>query len=129
MKTLADLCTWLEAAPEGTTLSAQAMLNLLRQITGAAAEPEAVKPIGRDMTLAEVGEIYSRRPNTVRDWVLTKGLRAYLDATGQYRITPAALEEWQEAQRQEKEKPKSQKAVAEEPTDLGEWRKHFRKAG
>jgi len=127
MKTLADLTAWLEAAPEGTTLSARAMLDLLRQI-GAAAEPEAMKPIGRDLTLAEVGELYNRRPNTVRDWVKHKGLRAYLDASGQYRVTPAALREWQEAQRREKERPKARATTEPEPVDLGAWRK-VRKAG
>src|SRR5690625_62740 len=128
MKTLADLTAWLEAAPEGTTLSARAMLDLLRQI-GAAAEPEAMKPIGRDLTLAEVGELYNRRPNTVRDWIKSKGLRAYLDATGQYRVTPAALEEWQEAQRKAKAAPKKKTTETAAPVDLGAWRQVRRKAG
>jgi len=122
MKTLADLTAWLEAAPEGTTLSAEAVLDLLRQL-GAAADHEAVEPIEPDMTLAEVGELYGRRPNTVRDWVKHKGLRAYLDASGQYRVTPAALKEWQEAQRREKEKPKARATTKPEPVDLGAWRK------
>lgn len=122
MKTLADLTAWLEAAPEGTTLSAQAVLELLREI----AASESGGPIGRDLTLAEVGELYGRRPNTVREWVKSRGLRAYLDATGQYRITPAALEEWQEAQKRgggEALEPKPGTAV-----NLGRWRTK-RKAG
>jgi len=125
MKTLADLTAWLEAAPEGTTLSAQAVLELLREI----AASESGGPIGRDLTLAEVGELYNRRPNTVRDWIKSKGLRAYLDATGQYRVTPAALEEWQEAQRKAKAAPKKKTTETAAPVDLGAWRQVRRKAG
>lgn len=118
-----------DALPEGAavTLTREQLLAMLE--AAGEVRDEEVKPIGRDLTLAEVGELYNRRPNTVRDWIKSKGLRAYLDATGQYRVTPAALEEWQEAQRKAKAAPKKKTTETAAPVDLGAWRQVRRKAG
>lgn len=110
-----------EALPEGATvaLNRDQILALLEE----AGEDARGGRVERDLTLAEVGEIYDRKPNTVRSWIKTKGLRAYRDAAGQWRIPRAALEEWQEAQRE------GRRGKANDDVDLGAWRSHYRRAG
>jgi|SRR5690606_23634102 len=110
----------VDALPEGAsvTFTREQLAALLEEAGDGGSE----RAFERDLTLAEVGALYGRKPNTVRDWIKHKGLRAYRDATGQWRIPRAALEAWQEAQREGRR-------VSGEDTDLGAWRRHYRRAG
>lgn len=65
-------------------------------------EAESAAPAGRDRpdyTVSEVAERFGRSPQTVRDWISSGRLRAYRFNGREYRVTPAALEEFLEPQR------------------------------
>lgn len=76
-----------------------------------------------DYTVAEVADRFGRAPQTVRDWINDGKLDAYLFNEREYRITPAALAEFEEQRRNGKQaKPGPGK-----PADLGAWRNETRK--
>ena len=71
-----------------------------------------------DYTVAQVAEMFDRKPQTVRDWIKSGKLRAYLFNGREYRVTKAAVKEYMEEQRNGKG-PVLQKST----TDLGAWRR------
>ena len=56
------------------------------------------EPLG-DYTAAQVAGIFQRSPQTVRDWINARRLRAYKLNGREYRITRAAVDEFLEQQR------------------------------
>jgi len=68
-----------------------------------------------DYTVAQVAEIFNRKPQTVRDWIKGGRLRAYRFNGREYRVTRAAVEEYMEDQRNGLP---AQKGTA----DLSAWR-------
>ena len=56
-----------------------------------------------DFTVAEVGKFFNRSPVTVRAWIRKGWLDAYRFLGNEYRITPSALEEFQEGERDGKQ--------------------------
>ena len=70
-----------------------------------------------DYTVAQVAEMFDRHPQTIRDWIRSGRLSAYLLRDREYRVTRVALEEFQENQRNDTEAPKR----ALTPT-LSDWR-------
>lgn len=70
-----------------------------------------------DYTVAQVAEMFDRKSQTIRDWIKKGRLRGYLFNGREYRITGAALAEFQEGQRNGT--PPADRTVVE---DLGAWR-------
>ncbi len=72
-----------------------------------------------DYTAAEIAERFGRSPQTVRDWIKAGKLREYLFNGREYRVTKAALAEFEEKQRQGRDfKPEPRVGA-----DLGAWRR------
>lgn len=81
----------------------------------------AAEPQG-DLTVAEAGKILGRAASTVRVWChgeLIPG--AYLYRNREYRIPPAALAAFQEAERTRKRGERNT-PPAGQPANLGAWR-------
>jgi len=55
--------------------------------------------LDHDLTVAEVGEFFNRTPATIRAWIRAGRLEAYLFRGNEYRITHAAVEEFQAQER------------------------------
>lgn len=74
---------------------------------------------GPDYTVAEIAKRFDRSPQTIRDWIKAGKLRGYLFNGREYRVTKAALAEFEEKQRQGRDfKPESAASA-----DLGAWRR------
>ncbi len=56
-----------------------------------------------DFTVAEVGKFFNRSPVTIRSWIREGRLDAYHFRGNEYRITNAALEEFQSQERNERQ--------------------------
>ena len=72
-----------------------------------------------DMTVEQVAERFGCRPGTVRDWIRAEKLRAYIFGK-EYRVTPAALEEFIQAHREGQREPAKRQS---KPVGLGGWRR------
>ncbi len=61
---------------------------------------DTLPPAGRraDLTVPEVAALFNRSPQTVRSWIRNKALDAYRLHGREYRITPRALEAFQQQQ-------------------------------
>jgi len=77
----------------------------------------AVGRLQVDFTVAQVAEMFDRTSQTIRDWIKSGQLRGYLLNNREYRVTRAALEEYQEGQRNGS--PPADRAGE---ADLGAWR-------
>ena len=55
--------------------------------------------LDHDLSVEEVGKFFDRSPVTVRGWIRTGRLEAYRFRGREYRITHAALEEFQQQER------------------------------
>ena len=77
-----------------------------------------------DLTVSEIAERFGRSAQTVRDWIKTRKLRAYRFNGKEYRVTPAALEEFEEGQRN----GRARRTRSGRASDLGAWRRE-REAG
>jgi len=55
--------------------------------------------LDHDLTVAEVGKLFNRSPATIRAWIRAGRLEAYPFRGREYRITHAALEEFQGQER------------------------------
>ena len=84
---------------------------------GHAVAAKAGDEMQTDYTVAQIAEMFDRKSQTIRDWIKSGELRGYLFKDREYRITGAALEEFQEEQRTGAEPAKP----TEEP-ELGAWR-------
>ena len=82
-----------------------------------AKQPEGDR--GADYTVAEIAERFSRAPQTVRDWIKSGKLKAYLFNGREYRVTQAALAEFEEKQRPGRDA----KGESVASGDLGAWRR------
>jgi excisionase family DNA binding protein len=71
-----------------------------------------------DYTVAEVAQRHGRSPQTVRDWIKSGELQAYRFKDREWRITPAALAEFEGRQRNGQARERS----ASPGTDLSAWR-------
>ena len=71
-----------------------------------------------DLTVEEVAERMKRKPNTITHWIRAGKLDAYKFNGREYRVTPAALDAYLQAQREGKQAPKT----AGNAADLGSWR-------
>ena len=60
---------------------------------------ESGSGLDHDLTVEEVGKFFSRSPATIRAWIRKGRLEAYLFRGNEYRITHAALEEFQDQER------------------------------
>lgn len=67
-----------------------------------------------DLTVNEVAELVRRAPSTVRGWCASGELRSYLFQGREYRVTRAALREFQDRQANPVEESGDD--------DLGSWR-------
>jgi excisionase family DNA binding protein len=72
-----------------------------------------------DLTVAQVAARFDRSDQTVRDWIKQGRLRAYKLNDREYRITPAALVEFEEQQRSGRKETVASRRRA----DLGAWRR------
>ena len=105
----------------GSVVFTRGDLEALLAEASEAADPVSVDRA--DYTVAEVAERFGKAPQTVRDWIKDGKLPAYRFMGKQWRITPAALAEFEEHQRSGKQsKPGPRK-----PVDLGAWRNETRK--
>ncbi|MHC4511165.1 MAG: helix-turn-helix domain-containing protein [Planctomycetota bacterium] len=77
-------------------------------------------PAGRraDLTVPEVAALFNRSPQTVRSWIRNQALEAYRLHGREYRITPRALEAFQQQQQRGAVSPRPQRATStrEAPT-------------
>ena len=74
---------------------------------------------GPDFTVREIAERFGRSPQTVRDWIKSGKLQAYQFNGREYRVTNAALAEFEERQRQRRDR----KPPCRGSTDLRAWRR------
>ncbi len=74
-----------------------------------------------DLTVEQVAEKLGRAPSTVRDWIRAGRLRAYKMMGREYRITPAALEEFIESER----RGGAPASVRGRTVRLNAWRDHL----
>jgi hypothetical protein len=90
-----------DALPDGGTLQLDA--RALRSLAGVQSEERGADVVHQDLhadyTLAGAGRVLGVKPNTVRGYVRSGDLGAYVYA-GAYRITHAALEAFLEQRRQ-----------------------------
>jgi len=111
------LGTLRETLPEGgsVVLTRAALDEMLAE------EPSENDQVDRgpDYTVAEIAERFDRAPQTVRDWIKSGKLRGYLFNDREYRVTKAALAEFEEKQRKGREASRVPVASA----NLGEWRR------
>ncbi len=59
--------------------------------------------LDHDLTVEEVGKFFDRSPVTIRTWIRAGRLEAYQFRGKEYRITHAALEEFQDRERNGKQ--------------------------
>ena len=59
--------------------------------------------LDQDLTVEEVGKFFGRSPVTIRAWIRAGRLEAYHFQGNEYRITHAALEEFQDRERNGKQ--------------------------
>jgi hypothetical protein len=79
-------------------------------------------PLG-DYTVATLAEKLERAPSTVRGWLIQGDFPGAYHVNGrEWRVPPASVAAWREAQRTGK------KPTEDGPVDLGAWRKHRRGA-
>ena len=87
-------------------------------------EPEThASETAADLTVEQIADRLNRKPNTVRDWIRAGKLDAYSFNGKEYRVTPAALHAYLQAQREGKQASKP----AGKAANLGSWR-NLRKA-
>ena len=91
----------------------------LDEILAVESSGDAEDDRGPDHTVTMIAERFGRSPQTVRDWIKAGKLRAYLFNEREYRVTKAALAEFEEGQRRGRD-PKSAPTVT---GDLGAWRR------
>lgn len=72
-----------------------------------------------DYTVAQVAEMFDRKSQTIRDWIKKGRLRGYLFNGREYRITTAALADFQEGQRKGRT---TTERSGEKLRDLRAWR-------
>ena len=64
---------------------------------------ENASGLDHDFTVEEVGKFFDRSPVTIRTWIRTGRLEAYLFRGNEYRITHSALEDFQHRERNGKQ--------------------------
>ena len=102
---------------DGTvTFTRNSLSELLGELPAGEVQP-VTQPA--DLTVEQVGEKLGRRPGTVRDWIRAGKLRAYMFGK-EYRVTPAALEDFIQAQREGK--PDRTAKQPAKVADLSRWR-------
>lgn len=72
-----------------------------------------------DLTVAQIAERFNRKPQTVRDWITSGKLRGYRFNGREYRVTAAALAEFEEERRNGEP---ARRSSANTP-DLSTWRR------
>ena len=92
MKLSDRLTRMIDGVPEGAsiTLPVDSVRDWLNE-TGSG--------LDQDLTVKEVGEFFHRSPQTIRAWIREGRLHAYHFCGNEYRITNAAVEEFQDQQR------------------------------
>ncbi len=81
--------------------------------------PEGIRV---DLTVEEVGQMFSRSPQRVRDWLRAGELDGYKLHGREWRIPRGAIQEFQE--RQQEAADASAAPGTGRPADLGAWRRH-----
>lgn len=107
--------------PPGTLVPIEWVRELLEEDKARA--PLDLRGFQADLTVKQVAAHFERKPQTVLDWIKKGELRAYLFKGREYRITPAALEEFTQAQRSSKPR----KHIGR--SELTSWRKLYDKSG
>ena len=115
MNPISQLRAAVAAIPSGSLIP----VDWVRDQLAGEGEPSTSAP-SADLTVEQVAERFGRSPGTVRDWIRAGKLRAYPFNGKEYRVTPAALEEFHQAQREGKQEPAKQQS---KPVDLGGWRR------
>ncbi len=92
MKLSDRLMRMIDGMPDGalTTLPVEALKGWLS---------ENRSGLDHDLTVEEVAKFFDRSPSTIRAWIRAGRLEAYHFRGNEYRITHAALEEFQEQER------------------------------
>lgn len=96
MKLSDRLRRMIDGVPEGgsVTLPVEAVEGWLSETGGS---------LDYDLTVKEVGKFFDRSPTTIRAWIRTGRLEAYHFRGNEYRITPAALEDFRDQERDGKQ--------------------------
>lgn len=127
MNLLARLRSMVRDAPAGSSITLPAdwlRAELETESTGG----DSGEPIPGDLTVEQVAAQTGRKPGAVRSWIRSGALRAYRFNEREYRVTPAALREYLEAQRGRETPGKTPVKRAARTHDLNDWRQ-VRKAG
>ena len=92
MKLSDRLRRMIDGVPEGgsVTLPVEAVKGWLSETGGG---------LDHDLTVEEVAKFFDRSPGTIRTWIRARRLEAYHFRGNEYRITHAALEEFQDQER------------------------------
>ncbi|MGH7476570.1 MAG: helix-turn-helix domain-containing protein [Longimicrobiales bacterium] len=117
----------VEVLPEGATVNLS-RADLLALLDGDGEAQGVAAPA--DYTVEDIAARFDRSPNTVREWIRRGELEAYPFGR-EYRITPAALEQFVQAKResgqQRASRPPSTRSSS--VADLGSWRDELRSTG
>ena len=81
--------------------------------------PESSTAVQADLTVVQVAHLFDRKPQTVRSWIKDGRLTAYKLHRREYRVTRAAIEEFQKQARQ----GAAQASGPSTSIDLSSWRK------
>ena len=86
------LARMIDGMPDGASiiLSVEVVKGWLSQNRGG---------LEHDLTVAEVGKFFGRSPATIRTWIRAGRIGAYRFRGSEYRITRAAIEEFQVQER------------------------------
>jgi excisionase family DNA binding protein len=111
------LQAWRETLPENgsVVLTRAALDEMLADEWSGDTEDDR----GPDYTVAEIAERFGRSPQTVRDWIKSGKLKGYLFNGREYRVTRAALAEFEASQRDGADASVRSARNA----DLGAWRR------
>jgi excisionase family DNA binding protein len=100
---------------------------LLEQLSsnGSGDSDEPTRAVAGDLTCREAGLVLGRAASTIRSWLEAGELEGYRQRGREWRVTPAALQRFQEQQRSGVAQ-KGRRATSrhrEKSTDLGAWRR------
>jgi excisionase family DNA binding protein len=110
-----DLLSRLRTMPPGALVPAEWVAAELER-----EHPAPTAAAVADLTVEQVAERLNRKPGTVRNWIRSGRLQAYLFRSREYRCTELALANFLDAERQGSTSP--QRAAPGTAADLSSWR-------
>jgi len=115
----------IEVMPQGSSVTLP--VDWLRSQLGMSSVSMAPQPVPgdddsvKDMSVDDVAELVGRKSSTVRGWCASGQLQGYRQNNREWRVTPAALDEFRSRQREAQTRA-STVAPRKAPPRLDSWR-------